>query len=514
MTRVDVGAPAAGHETPRPVEEFYPLPPEAVEEPPRRLGRALRQIGPGLIMAGAIVGTGELISTTHVGAKVGFVLLWLVIVSCFIKVFVQIELGRYAISSGDTTLAGFRQLPGGVGTFVGAWWVLMMLMTQLQMGAMVGGVGQAMHMALPGVSDALANVFPVVARRPELPGAVLAAVATSVLLAIGSYRVVEWGSTVLVVTFTLTTVLCVVLLPLAGHPIHWGAVGGGLTFRLPPEAIAAAAAMFGITGVGATELVSYPYWCLEKGYARKAGRRVAPARVGGPTGIGGAQLNYERDEAAVEDDWLRRARGWMRVLRLDAWVCLLIYTVATLAFYFLGASVLHTPGAGTASAGLPSSIGAMLHRLSEMYAPLMGARAATWFIVVGAFAVLYSTLYSATASNCRVLADFLRVNRLASFRPPRDRLWWVRVFCVTFPLLDLVLYLIIGNPLAMVIVGGIAQALTLPMIAAAAVWLRFRRTDARLAPGRLWDLFLWLSFLGLCGAALVTLLDQIKKIIN
>ena len=32
-----------------------------------------------------------------------FALLWLVIVSCFVKVFVQAELGRYTISSGQTT---------------------------------------------------------------------------------------------------------------------------------------------------------------------------------------------------------------------------------------------------------------------------------------------------------------------------------------------------------------------------------------------------------------------------
>src|SRR5688500_8000559 len=85
----------------------YALPPSAIEEPPLSLGRALRQVGPGLILAGSIVGTGELIATTNLGAKVGFALLWLVILSCLVKVFVQIELGRYAISSGDTTLVAF-----------------------------------------------------------------------------------------------------------------------------------------------------------------------------------------------------------------------------------------------------------------------------------------------------------------------------------------------------------------------------------------------------------------------
>ncbi|MCY2954098.1 MAG: Nramp family divalent metal transporter, partial [Planctomycetota bacterium] len=120
----------------------YVLREEQVRTPPRGVGRALLEIGPGLILAGSIVGTGELIATTHVGAKVGFVLLWLVIVSCFIKVFVQAELGRFAISSGKTTMQGFGELPrvGGVVAWV---WLVMMLCTQLQLAAVVGGVGQA-----------------------------------------------------------------------------------------------------------------------------------------------------------------------------------------------------------------------------------------------------------------------------------------------------------------------------------------------------------------------------------
>src|SRR4051794_21734402 len=73
---------------------------DTIREPPTSLFRALRQIGPGLILAGSIVGTGELIATTALGATHGYVLLWFILLSCVIKVFVQIELGRYAITHG------------------------------------------------------------------------------------------------------------------------------------------------------------------------------------------------------------------------------------------------------------------------------------------------------------------------------------------------------------------------------------------------------------------------------
>src|SRR5947209_5774441 len=85
----------------------YRMTADAIREPPRSLGRALREVGPGLILAGSIVGTGELIATTGLGAAHGYTLLWFILLSCVIKVFIQTELGRYAITHGRTTLAAF-----------------------------------------------------------------------------------------------------------------------------------------------------------------------------------------------------------------------------------------------------------------------------------------------------------------------------------------------------------------------------------------------------------------------
>ena len=138
--------------------DLYALPAEAIKEPPHTLRTAIRQIGPGLILAASIVGTGELINTTSLGAKAGFSLLWLILLSCVIKVFVQVELGRYAITHGKTTLAAFDTLPGPrMGVSWLCWlWLIMMLTTQAQIAAMEGTVGQAAHMAFPRASDAIA----------------------------------------------------------------------------------------------------------------------------------------------------------------------------------------------------------------------------------------------------------------------------------------------------------------------------------------------------------------------
>jgi hypothetical protein len=53
----------------------------------------------------------------------------------------------------------------------------------------------------------------------------------------------------------------------------------------------------------------------------------------------------------------------------------------------------------------------------------------------------------------------------------------------------------------MVIFGGFFQAATLPVISAATIYLRYRRTDTRLAPSRLSDTCLWLAVLSISVVA-------------
>jgi len=83
---------------------------EATRSAPRSLRGILREIGPGLIISANIVGSGELIVTTKLGADVGFALLWFIVLGCIVKVFVQLELGRYAISRRRTTLQAMDAL--------------------------------------------------------------------------------------------------------------------------------------------------------------------------------------------------------------------------------------------------------------------------------------------------------------------------------------------------------------------------------------------------------------------
>src|SRR5687768_2081247 len=138
----------------QPAADPYVLTSDAIETPPVTLLAALRRIGPGMVLAASIVGSGELIATTTLGAQVGFAALWIILVSCAIKPVVQAELGRYTIATGETGLEGFNRVPGprlGVSWLVWAWGMTIAL-TLLQMGGLYGGVAQVLNLVVPAIS--------------------------------------------------------------------------------------------------------------------------------------------------------------------------------------------------------------------------------------------------------------------------------------------------------------------------------------------------------------------------
>src|SRR5438105_1480948 len=456
----------------------YAMPEGAIQEPPQTLWKAFRKIGPGIILAGSIVGSGELIATTTLGADWGYMFLWLILFSCVIKVFVQIELGRVAISSGKPTLGALNELPGlrWRTNWQVWWWFFMMLATVAQMGAMVGAVGQALHLAVPGLghwatrafgSEATAIGRSLIA-HPEHPWAVVTGLAAVALLLSGGYRMIERLTTVLVVTITLVTVACVLGLPVAGFSISLADLASGFDFHFPPDAkgradaITKAFAVFGMTGVGAAELYSYPYWCLEKGYARF---------VGPCTG---------------DPEWARRANGWMRVMHLDAWVSMVVFTLATVSFYMLGATVLYRLNLHPQGTN-------MIAELANMYVQVFGNW--TWgLFLIGAWAVLFKTLYVASAAHSRLTSDFFNMAGFVRYDNAYARLRMIRFFCVFYPMLAVLFYLLVGEPREMVNFGGFAQGITLPVIAGATIYLRYRRTDRRIAPSPFTDVSVCLAF--------------------
>jgi manganese transport protein len=440
-----------------PPRDAYVLSSDAVEPPPLSLGGALARIGPGMVLAASIVGSGELIATTTLGARTGFTVLWIILVSCAIKPVVQAQLGRYTIATGHTGLEGFNRMPGpraGVSWLVWCW-AIMVTLTLLQVGGMYGGVSQVLNLLVPAIS---VNVWV----------GVCMAITLGLLLG-GGYERIERLSYVKVGLFTLLTVCA------AGILVQRGAVSAadlasGLSFQLPATGLATAIAVFGITGVGATELVMYPYWCVEKGYARFVG---------------------PRDTSSA---WQQRAHGWIRVMHLDIACSLVIYTMATVAFYLLGAGVLNRMGI------VPGDRD-MIVVLSNIYTQTLG-RWALWLFYAGAVITLYGTVFSSTAGHARLFADAVSIAGGFARDDAASRLRWRRRFVVALVVIPVSFYWFLRSPVQMVVAGGVAQAMMLPLIGMAAIYLRHRQLPASVQPSAATTVILWISTAVMLGFAL------------
>lgn len=446
----------------------YQLRPEDVAEPPQTFLATLQRIGPGMILAASIVGSGELIATTTLGAQVGYTAMWVILLSCLIKPVVQAEMGRYIIASGETGLASFNRMPGPrvkVNWVVWAWSV-MTLMTLLQVGAMFGGVSQVMNLLIPAI--------PVKAWVLVFWGITLA------LLLGGAYERIERLAMIKVGLFTMLTFLAALLLIRMPQYFSWPEFWEGFKFKMPGEGFSTAVAVFGITGVGASELMMYPYWCVEKGYARFAGKRD-----GSPA-------------------WHARARGWVRVMHTDIFASMLIYTIATIAFYLLGAGILHGMGK------VPSAKD-MIPTLSNIYTQTLGGWS-LWLFYLGAIVTLYGTIFAATAANSRVYADMARLMGAFKAEDYGARSRYRNIFIVLLTGIPVALFLFFESPVKMVVAGGLAQAMMLPIIGLTTLYLRHRHLPDDIKPAPWVTVFLWIATAIICWLVGSYVYLELKKV--
>ncbi|MGL4463619.1 MAG: Nramp family divalent metal transporter, partial [Planctomycetia bacterium] len=206
------------------------------------------------------------------------------------------------------------------------------------------------------------------------------------------------------------------------------------------------------------------------------------------------------------EDWERRARGWIRVMNIDAWTSMVVFTISTVSFYFMGATVLHAQNLNPQGKD-------MIATLSRMFVDTFGPWTQTAFLI-GAGAVLFKTLYLSSAGNARLVADFLSLNDALRYTQSIQRARVVNYVSLLIPVVALALFVAFKEPRWMVVVGGVGQALTLPIIAGVTIYFRYRRLDRRLAPRFYVDLMLWLAFASITVVALYGVWDKIKPFLQ
>ena len=119
--------------------------------------------------------------------------------------------------------------------------------------------------------------------------------------------------------FTIFTFFSLIALQSTESAISIANITSGLQFQIPEGAGMAIVVIgaFGLTGVGGDEIMAYNYWLIEKGYASNTGQNDGT------------------------EEWNRRAKGWIKVMYIDAIFAMIVYTLVTVAFFLLGSALLY-----------------------------------------------------------------------------------------------------------------------------------------------------------------------------
>lgn len=420
------------------------------KEPPQSFFSKLRFLGPGFILSASIVGSGELIATTILGAKGGFITFWVILVSCLVKVAIQLEFGKNAIITGKTLMFSFAKLPGP--TFKKGNWAIwatfiLTLFKILQVGGMLGGSAIAISMIFPQI--------------PILIWVPILAILTSFLIYKNYYSIIEKTAILMVAGFTLLTLASVLAISFTPFGFSFSDVLTGLRFELPPHLVFIAIGAFGITGVASDEIIAYTYWCLEKGYASYTGANDG------------------------SEEWQLRANGWIKIMQLDAIVAMVIYTVVTAAFYLLGASILY------GQKEIPEG-NELINSLALIYTQSLGSEARLAYLA-GAFFVLYSSVFATLAYWSRLFPDIF--GQLGWINPESltDRKKWVAILAWLFPCLWVIAYLFVEMPTFMILSGGAVGSILLLIVVFAAINFRSHNKFLKIASGPVSEIMFWLS---------------------
>lgn len=163
----------------------------------------LKNLGPGLLFAGAAIGVSHLVQSTRAGADFGLGLLWaLLLVNLFKYPFFQFG-PRYASATGESLLDGYNKLGKGVLT---TYYVLNL--------ATMFTIQTAVTIVTAGLASSLFGDFPTfeIGNRDITSTEIWTVIITSVcllLLLVGKYKLLDKLMKVIIITLTISTIIAV-----------------------------------------------------------------------------------------------------------------------------------------------------------------------------------------------------------------------------------------------------------------------------------------------------------------
>ncbi len=362
--------------------------------PPARGLPALASIGPGVILLGVSVGSGEWLLGPAAFVRYGPTLLWVALVAVLLQTVLNVELMRYTMATGEPVFTGFmRTSPGS--RFWSAFYVLLYF---LQVG-------------WPGWAGAAAGaVFYLFIGRLAGPQDAAAVHAVGVAMLLACVAILSFGRHIertleafnwILIAFILSglLLLCILYVPLR----VWLATAAGFAAYDPLSAsfqpmprgvdwflIGAFAAYSGAGGVVNLMLSS---WTRDKGFGMSKYAGFISGAIGGRRG-GVAHVGFT---FPARGDNLTRWRGWMKIAHIDQWLVFAPGALLAMALLAMLYVTFVSPGVDIRGLGIAAELS---HAIAGR-----GNAALTYLVaLIGAW-VLFKTQLDILDGSVRAVTD-------------------------------------------------------------------------------------------------------------
>lgn len=362
-------------------------------EPPRSIWKI---IGPGVVGAGVGLASGEFILWPYISSQVGLVFLWAAFVGVLIQFFLNMEIERYTLATGETALTGFSRYWRHWGLF----FAVLIYFANLWPGWATSSATLLTY--LFGGGDPVPIAI-----------AILLLVGAALTLAPVVYdaleRVIFLKVAVILIFFIVAAITAFTgeaVGDLSQAVTSFGSFPGELDFAVLLGALAFA-------GAGGGQNLCQSNWIRDKRYGmgRYVPRLVSPV-TGEDEAAPGTGFAFEPTEQN-----LRRWRAWWKFANLEQLCTFVAITVITITFTSLLA---YSTVFG--QEGLTDDISFLQaegNRLNELAGSWMGPL----FWGIGAFSLLAAAMGIVDYTS-RVAADTLKVNYLRESEITESKLYF------------------------------------------------------------------------------------------
>jgi Mn2+/Fe2+ NRAMP family transporter len=412
-----------------------------IKTPPRGLA-ILAMIGPGLIWCSEMVGSGEVILTTRIGAILGTGVMWAIILGIFLKFWIGLGGARYTVCTGEGMIDMFDRIPGPKHWVVWLVLVVQFISAAIAIGSLAAAAGVFVNSLIPVSRHFGGWLVSVIALMTAWTGEF------KPLKMIMSFFVLIILAGVVYVAITVIPPVSVLARGLLMHvpDVPAWAVRQADVHPNPWREILP---LMGWAAGGFASQVWYTYWVLGDGYGSASGRGY---------GIPADLDQLRRLDRQTAD----KIRGWCRVVYADGSAATLITVILTISFLIAGAGVL---GPDHQAPNGPQ----VAVTLSEIFASKWGAFGGFVFMLTGAVALI-GTQMAQLAGWPRLLADAFRIC-IPRFRRFRWRMQY-RLFLSFFFITNMILVFTLGmKPVFLVKLAAVLDGLLLTPLQAVWVFL-------------------------------------------